>query len=291
MELTTAVDVRQGVRRPAPLSGGYAMGHAPDEQRRLDQQGALFRPATARMLREAGVGPGLRVLDVGCGTGSLTTLAAELVGPRGSVVGIDRSLEVLASARAHAAALDLQQVSFVEADLATFATDNLFDAVVGRFVLAHQPNPVATVRHLTGLVRPGGVMAFAESVCLPQVLASPRLVLLDQILGWFVATLRGAGVSTDFGLRLREVFVEAGLPVPEVRLEPLTGVGDDPLLAEFVLDTVRTLMPLIERIGVATPADVGLDTLEARVHAELSSSGLHCGALLGTAWSRVRSAG
>jgi SAM-dependent methyltransferase len=209
MELTTTADAHQGMRRTLLPSGGYALGHAPDEQRRLDKQGALFRPATERFLREAGVGPGLRVLDVGCGTGSVTTLAAELVGSHGSVVGIDRSPEVLATARANAAKLALPQVSFVEADLATFATDNLFDAVVGRFVLAHQLNPVATVRHLAGLVRPGGVMAFADSLSLPHVLASPRLVLLDQLLTWFLATLRGAGVPTDFGLRLREVFVEA----------------------------------------------------------------------------------
>ncbi len=271
-----------------PPSRPYMLGHTRDEQRRLDEQGQLFRPATERLLRDAGIGAGQRVLDVGCGTGSVTSLAAERVGPSGSVVGIDRSPDVLATAREHTAALDLQQASFAEADLATFATEDPFDAVIGRFVLVHQPNPVATLRHLADLVRPGGVLAFAESVCLLHVLASPRLTLLDQLLSWVLGALRAAGVPTDFGVRMFDVFVEAGLSEPEVRLEPLSGIGDDPLLASYAVETVRTLMPVMQRFGIATSADIELETLEARVHQELGGSGLHCGVILGTAWSRVR---
>jgi len=90
------------------------------------------------MLRDAGIAAGQRMLDVGCGSGSVTRLAAELVGESGLAVRIDRSAQVLATARCHVADLNLQQASFVECGLAAFDAGEPFDAVIGRFVLVHQ---------------------------------------------------------------------------------------------------------------------------------------------------------
>jgi ubiquinone/menaquinone biosynthesis C-methylase UbiE len=96
----------------------YVFGGSADEAARLLQLGELLAPSTRRVLRDAGVGEGMRVLDVGCGPGSVTFLAAELVGPAGSVTGIDRNPAMLAAARAHARATGQRAVSFVQADLA-----------------------------------------------------------------------------------------------------------------------------------------------------------------------------
>ena len=77
----------------------YILGHSGREILRPMRQAAILRPITERLLRSAGVRPGMRVLDLGCGSGDVTMLAAELVGASGSVVGIDRSPEVIAVAR------------------------------------------------------------------------------------------------------------------------------------------------------------------------------------------------
>ena len=74
---------------------GYVLGHDAAEQQRLEQQGTNLQSLTRRLLRGAGLVPGMRVLDVGCGAGDVTLIAAELVGSSGMVVGIDRSAEVL----------------------------------------------------------------------------------------------------------------------------------------------------------------------------------------------------
>ena len=90
----------------------YVLGHSQREIRRLRTQAAILRPITERLLRNVKIGPGMRVLDLGCGAGDASMLAAEFVGPTGLVVGIDRSPEVLAVAAERAQAAGLRQVSF-----------------------------------------------------------------------------------------------------------------------------------------------------------------------------------
>jgi ubiquinone/menaquinone biosynthesis C-methylase UbiE len=79
----------------------YAMGHSDRERRRLALQASVQNPTTEQLLRRAGILAGMRVLDLGCGVGDVSMLAAHLVGRHGSVTGIDLDEAALAIA-AHA---------------------------------------------------------------------------------------------------------------------------------------------------------------------------------------------
>jgi 2-polyprenyl-3-methyl-5-hydroxy-6-metoxy-1,4-benzoquinol methylase len=138
------------------------LGHSGREIRRLMHQATLLRPTTERLLRGAGIGRGMRVLDLGCDAGDVSMLAAELVGSSGSVVGIDRNPEVVAVARERARTAELRHVDFREVSAEAFSDPEPFDAVIGRCVLIHQADPVALLRSAASLVRPGGVVAFHE---------------------------------------------------------------------------------------------------------------------------------
>ena len=67
----------------------YVLGHADQELDRLTIQARILEPSTRQLLQEAGLRPGMRVLDIGCGSGDVSFLAASLVGPAGRVVGVD----------------------------------------------------------------------------------------------------------------------------------------------------------------------------------------------------------
>jgi protein-L-isoaspartate O-methyltransferase len=79
----------------------YGLGHSERELGRLSAQARIFEPFTRRMLEQAGVSQGMRVLDVGSGTGDVAFLCASLVGPAGEVIGMDRGRLQLSKRPAH----------------------------------------------------------------------------------------------------------------------------------------------------------------------------------------------
>src|SRR5215470_11189058 len=105
------------------MEHNYILGHSEAEIRRLQMQAAILRPITERLLRCAGIQPGMRVLDLGSGAGDVAMLTAKLVGPSGSVVGIDRNPQVLSIATQRARSRRLQHLAFHEASADTFVDD------------------------------------------------------------------------------------------------------------------------------------------------------------------------
>src|ERR1700682_6459101 len=81
------------------VDASYLLGDTSAEHQRLIRQAAIFEPFTERLFRDAGVGPGQRVLDIGSGVGDVAMLAARLTGPTGEVVGVERDATTLAMAR------------------------------------------------------------------------------------------------------------------------------------------------------------------------------------------------
>ncbi len=109
------------------------------------------------------LGSDASVLDVGCGPGTITVDLAGHV-PHGHVVGVDRSAEVVEQARAHASAAEVVNVTFEPADLYRLPYgDGEFDVVHAHQVLQHVSDPVAALREMRRVCRPGGIVAVRES--------------------------------------------------------------------------------------------------------------------------------
>ena len=248
--------------------GDYVLGHSPREIERLHLQARLVDPITRQYLQEAGIGPGMRVLDVGSGAGDVSLLAAELVGSSGQVVGVDRSAAAVASARARAESLSY--VTFRQGDPASLAVDQPFDALIGRYVLLFQPDPVAWLRSLSALVRrPGGIILFHEPDR-EQMRSFPAAPTYDRLCRWLTETYQRHGADLRTGIKLYQTFLAAGLPAPTMRLQATIAGG---VLAADVLhlesDQVVTLATEMVRLGVATEAEIDLRTLVERATREI----------------------
>ncbi|PKA43437.1 methylase [Rhizobium sullae] len=246
----------------------YALGYTKREFRRLEVQGALLHELTEDVLRCAGIGPGMRVLDIGCGVGDVSMLAGKLVGPKGLVLGIDRSADAIDIAERRATeAGQCYWTRFATAELDTFYCDELFDAVIGRLILMYLPDPRATLRRLRGFLRPGGVVAFQE-LAMPLARSVPEGPLFSQCRDWIVGTIERAGFESDMGGKLPMTFAAAGLPAPQMNFAGIIGGGPDSLIYNYIAETVRSLLPAAERAGVTAAAEVEIDTLAERLRSE-----------------------
>jgi SAM-dependent methyltransferase len=250
---------------------GYQLGSDAAELVRLDLQGRVLAPATRTILDTAGVSRDMRVLDLGSGAGDVAFAAAELAGPAGEVVGIDQSPDSVAKATARAAERDLSNVRFMVGDIHDRAPDGPFDAIIGRLVLMYVPDPAAVLRTQAGLLRPGGVVAPIE-FDLHSARSLPATPLVSQALSWLREAFTRAGIDPALGPGLWAVLQAAGLqPSGMIGVQPHFG-PEDPDGAAILAGIVRTVLPLIERAGVATAAEVGADTLQQRLSGELATS-------------------
>lgn len=265
----------------------YVLGHAAGELDRLIKQSALFGDLTAHTLRLAGFGAGMQVLDVGCGVGDVSFLAASIVGPAGSVVGVDQNEDALAAARERRESAKLSNVSFEQGDITTLDRAGEFDAVIGRLVILYLGDPVAGVRAFTRYLVPGGLIYFQE-FCPPSVGAVPQVDLFDTCRHYIDETFARAKIQLYSGMHLARIYREAGLPPPTMLGMARVETGPDSAAYEYIAQTVRSLLPLIERMGVATKAQVDIDTLADRLRAEslAKNAVLHLPELI-AAWTRT----
>jgi protein-L-isoaspartate O-methyltransferase len=274
---------------PTPASSpDYVLGHSDDEIERLKSQARIIDPITGRFLREAGLALGMRVLDVGSGAGDVAFLAAGIVGDSGEVLGVDRSAPALQAAAARARERSLGQVKFRVGDPAAMNFDQPFDAVIGRYVLQFQQDPAAMLRRLASHLKPGGLAVFHE-IDWGGSGSFPAVPTYDRCRDWVMETLRRHGTESRMGGRLLATFRGAGLLSPTLRMEGMIGAGDGSgEVLNIFCGVVRTLLPHMEHQGVATAAQVGIDTLAQRIREEArATSSVLFGNLQIAAWSRV----
>lgn len=225
---------------------------------------------TRRLLVDAAILPGMRVLDLGCGRGDVSLLLAEMVGDSGRVVGIDRDGDALAQARRRAAEMGYSTLEFIHTDLEMLSSETApFDAVTTRRTLMYLNDPVAVLRRATLMLKPGGTVAIQEHDGSHVPLGPCELELQRRVIDWTWRTVAHEGANVGIGFALPSIVAAAGLHIVSTRVE---GIIQSPSTHHPIGGLARMMMPRIEAAGVATAAEIAPDTLDDRLIAERAAA-------------------
>jgi len=255
----------------------YPFQSSDDERKRLIAQGELVASLTRRLFETAGIMAGMRILDIGSGSGDVALLAAQLVGPTGDVTGIDRDAAQVEYAQQRAKTQGLTNLHFVSGDFREIELTPAVDAIVGRLVLMYAANPLDAIRRALRNLKPGGIIALQESIIDYEgpVFIEPLDCLAARAAEWFRAGFKHAGVHSRMGMRLFGLMRKAGL-IPSTEIHMLVPIqeGPDGALFSTLTSVVRSQIPAIVASGVATEAEIDIDTLEQRMVADAPADGV-----------------
>ena len=232
-------------------SGKYPLATGADAVGRLNVLHRIYSPAGREALLEAGLTAGMRVADFGCGPGTMTRMLASLVGPSGSVTGIDMHAAQLEQARQLCAIEGLANTKFVTADACvTGLPRNQFDLVYCRFLLLHLMDPGSCLQEMWGVLKPGGILV-AEDGDLASACSVPPTAL-DAFADLFSRLGPIRGVDYSLANRLWHLVADAGFSIVNLKIhQPAERAGLSGLLLKWS----------VEEAGSAF-VEAGLITLE-----------------------------
>ncbi len=225
---------------------------------------------TEAFLRRAGIRPGLRVADIGCGVGVVSAWIGEQIGRDGELVGVDISEAQVEQATRLAQERGIGHARFHTASAdATGLPADRFDLVFCRFVLMHMERPEDGIREMRRILKPGGVLAvedgdFTAPYCFPPIPAFNRAFELYRAVG------EARGQRFQIGRELYRLVLEAGFREPEVTLaQPAFVRGDAKRLPEW---TLSECAPVLIEAGLTTQEEIDRLTAELQSYAEDEST-------------------
>lgn len=194
----------------------YVYASSEEETKRLNKQSDLIKESAIEHLHKAGLRTGLRVVDMGCGSGAMTTYLAEQVGPTGHVYAIDIDDKQLEATRKALADKNLTNVTFIRCDITSENPEELndiidcIDIVYMRFVLMHLKRPDIAVKNLRRVLKEKGRVASQESLlesthCEP--IDSPEI---RRSYAHTIELAKKLGTDKNIGGKLLELFTAAG---------------------------------------------------------------------------------
>lgn len=239
----------------ASVGDRYALETGDAGAARLYLLNKVYGPTTEKVLLEAGLASGMRVLDIGCGIGTVSCWMAEQVKPEGSVVGIDVSTAQLEIARQNALASGIKNVVFQEAS--AYETDlprAEFDLIVCRFLLCHLTRPADALKEMYELLKPDGVLV-CHDLDVESMFSDPPTAAYTRLIEILLAVGHERGVDYCIGRKLHRLLRDAGFAEPEVILpQPAFLRGPEKRFWEF---TFLEASPAMIESGAASREEVG----------------------------------
>jgi ubiquinone/menaquinone biosynthesis C-methylase UbiE len=182
-----------------------------EEIDRLQAQAEQFSSSTCESLTKLGVKSGMHVLDVGCGTGSVSFMIAPIVGSSGLVIGVDSNPFVVDYCKDMARKLNVNNTKFFEADATRLnLEDQNFDITYSRFMFQHIPEAKKALREMIRMTRKGGYI-MVEDCDLYTWIVSPENQSVSKLWHWYESIQVDRGTDPRIGRKLYSMFLEEGL--------------------------------------------------------------------------------
>ncbi|HEY6294923.1 MAG TPA: methyltransferase domain-containing protein [Streptosporangiaceae bacterium] len=210
-------------------------------------------PDTAALFTRAGIRPGMKCVDLGCGGGEVSLELARLVAPGGSVTGVDLDGVKLDLARKAAVERGAGNVEFLAGNVSNWDEPGAYDVVYSRFVLQHLSEPVNLLRRMWAAVRTGG-RVIVEDADFDGLCCHPPNEGFDFFVRAYAEVIRRRGGDHATGRKLYQYFLDAGIPAPQVALVQSVSVSGES--KELAWSTLDATSEAILSEGVATSGEL-----------------------------------
>jgi SAM-dependent methyltransferase len=232
----------------------YVLGTRENEIARLALQHRVWRPRALDAWRRAGFSVGQTLVDLGCGPGFAALDLAEIVGPSGRVVAVDRSRRFLDALEAGCRQRGLDNVEAIELDLDEGALPAIVaDGAWCRWALAFLRRPRELVARLGAILRPGGTLVAHEYFDYSTWRLSPRSPEFEEFVRVVMESWRVSGGEPDVGLELPRWLAELGFEVQSQ--QPIVDVvGPSNFVWQWPKAFVETGLRRLVELGSLTAA-------------------------------------
>ncbi len=226
----------------------YPLNSSELERWRLSTQSQSIEPLSIKLLEGVGVEAGKHVLDLGCGPGGLSILAAQRVGPHGSVTGVDRDPEQLSAARKNAENAGVTNIEFVCSELNDYAPPRLYDVIIGRYVLIYVQDPDVLIEKVSKWLAANGRFGFLEMDLFKDVRSHvwpPVSNETADAIKYIGKIMIDAGIHTYMGTRLPSILMKYGAIGIASDAPPQIG----PRSLALPLAALKSVLPLAKKLG------------------------------------------
>jgi ubiquinone/menaquinone biosynthesis C-methylase UbiE len=212
------------------MDEGYILGNQDGEIVRLQTQSAFFEPLTKQTLLKAGLKKGMSCIDIGCGSGSVTRLMADMVGEDGSVVGVDIDNRYLQYCNRSISSR--QNIEFVHDDICKSrlnTEEERFDIAYSRFMFHHLTDRREAVRSMKHMVKKGGTIIIQDLDHAPgSWLCYPDNKFVDTLRKLYVALIKNGGGDPLVGRKLYKLLIDESLTASVDCYSPCILMGQEP---------------------------------------------------------------
>lgn len=215
----------------------------------------LVNASTQSFLKQSGLKPGMNVLDLSCGIGTMSCWLAEQVGPEGMVIAIDTNEKNLGFGRQLAERAHCQNIEFINLSIHELEKiQTRFDLIYSRFLLVHLDNPKEAIEAIHHHLEPGGIFA-CESIILGNEFCYPESKAFDRWRELNFETFKAFEKDPQTGMKLHSMMNEVGFHDIHSKIyQPV--LDNETQRQDMLLNDLNDQAATFIEFGLSDPAEI-----------------------------------